>query len=239
MKQLFISIFILFHLTCFAATSHQYYSQCGQDKLVNENYFHDLKSGVFVDIGAHNGLTYSNTYFFEKELGWKGICVEPIPAVFNELKQNRNCICVQGCVADRSGEGQLLMITSPCVNTQMLSGLIDKYDRKHVKRIKREVERCGGSYQEINVKCYLLNELLEQNSISHVNFLSIDTEGGEFDILSSIDFSRYQIDVITVEDNYGDSRFIPFLSEKGFNFVQKQEQDLIFVNKNFKYFTRK
>jgi hypothetical protein len=47
-----------------------YYSQVGQDRFIHENYFKELKGGVFVDIGAHNGISYSNTYFFEKELNW-------------------------------------------------------------------------------------------------------------------------------------------------------------------------
>ena len=207
-----------------------YHSHVGQDRFVNEQFFKNVRNGIFVDIGAHNGVTINNTYFFEKELGWTGICVEPIPSVFKELQRNRKCILVEGCVTDWSGEGLFCMITGTC---QMLSGLVGKYDPRHIERIQREIAIYGGYGEFINVKCYLFNELLEKYGITHVNFLSLDTEGGEFDIISSIDFDRFHIDVITVEDNFGDKRFIPFLESKGFKFVQTLEMDMVFVNKNF------
>lgn len=228
MKRWFFALCLLMHSTCYAV----YYSQCGQDKFAHEQYFRNVNSGVFVDIGAHDGKTYSNTYFFEQK-GWTGICVEPLPQRFAELTKQRHCICVQGCVADYSGKDQLLMVTSPKVNVEMLSGLLKKYDPRHLKRVDAEIAIYGGSYELIDVDCYLLNDLLKKYKIKHVHFLSIDTEGGEFEILSSIDWKRYRIDVITVEDNYDDPRFIPYLQEKGYVFVKKLSQDLLFVRKDF------
>lgn len=223
-------IFLLMPLICFGA----YYSQCGQDKIIHENYFRNHKSGTFVDIGAHDGVTFSNTYFFEKELGWSGICVEPIPEVFAQLTANRKCCCIQGCIANASGTEKFYRVLSPVTHVEMLSGLEKNYSLTHFRRMNNEVSLSNGTLQSIEVRCHLLNDVLEQNGITHVNLLSIDTEGGEFEILGSIDFSRYQIDVITVEDNYKDPRFIPFLTEKGFKFVRRIEQDLLFVSDHFK-----
>lgn len=225
MNKIFLVGLIFFQQLCFAT----YYSQCGQDRFVYEKYFQNNQGGVFVDIGAHNGIKYSNTYFLEKEKGWKGICIEPIPERFAELQSCRDCVCIQGCISDIEGISQLLMVSSPVVDTEMLSGLLHKYDNRHLERVKREIIRNGGSYQLIDVQCYILNDLLENNGIAHVDFLSIDTEGGEFDIISSIDFARFRIDVITVEDNYRDPRFIPYLTEKGYTYVTHLDQDLIFV----------
>ena len=56
----------------------KYNSQYGQDRYLNEHFFHDKEGGFFVDIGAHNGVTISDSLFYEKELGWKGICLESI-----------------------------------------------------------------------------------------------------------------------------------------------------------------
>lgn len=205
----------------------EYYSQCEQDKYVNETFFKDKKNGVFVDIGAHSGIEISNTYFFEKELGWTGICVEPIPDMFEELKQNRECICVQGCISDHDGKAQFIKFSSP---NEWFSGLSDKYNPNQIKNLENYGVR---DHELIEVDCFLLNDLLDEYNITHIDFLSIDTEGGEFDIISTIDFSKYQIDVITIEDNFNDTRFIPFLKRKGFKFVKKLEQDLIFVNNKF------
>jgi FkbM family methyltransferase len=212
-----------------------YYGQefTEQDKFVNEYIFKNKRNGVFVDIGAHNGITYSNTYFFESELDWTGICIEPIPERFVELQKNRKCKCIQGCISDIPGKSQLLLVSSPCVNTEMLTGLLHKYHRNHLERVKIEIARNGGSYQLIDVECYLLNDVLEGEGIQHVDLLSLDTEGGEFDILSSIDFSKYQIDVIVVENNYRDPRFVSFLAMKGFVLIATlADQDLVFVRQN-------
>ena len=231
-------VFLLIPLMGFST----YYSQCQQDKIIHENYFLGYQSGVFVDVGAHDGITFSNSYFFENELKWTGICIEPIPEIFKELVINRKCQCIQGCVTDYSGDGKFFKVSSPtthpAANLEMLSGLVMKYNPIHLNRMNSELSVNGGALKTIDVKCYLLNDILKQSGITHVNLLSIDTEGGEFEILSSIDFDQYKIDVITVEDNYNDPRFIPFLKKKGFNFAQRIEQDLIFVHEHFKPFTK-
>lgn len=221
-----VTLFLFFQTTCFAT----FYSQCGQDKYIYENFFHECRDAVFVDIGAHDGMSFSNTCFFEKEMGWKGICVEPIPKIFAELQKNRKCTLINGCVADWSGQGQFLMISG---TAEMLSGLLKKYDPKHVARIQQALVDYGGRADVIGVHCYLLNEILDKHGITHVNFLSLDTEGGELDIISKIDFDRFQIDVIALENNYGDPNFLRFLQEKGFYLAQSLDQDMIFVNKKF------
>lgn len=206
-----------------------YYSQCGQDEFMNNLIFRNKKNGVFIDIGAHDGKTYSNSLYFEKELGWTGICVEPMPNRFLELSQNRKCICVQGCISDFNGKSTLLMVSSPRVNTEMLSGLLHKYDPRHKERVLEEINLHGGSFETLDVDCYLLNDLLEKHKFYHIDMLSVDTEGGEFDILASIDFNKYKIDVITVEDNYEDHRFYSFLGNKGYKFIKRLGCDLVFI----------
>lgn len=212
----------------------EYHSQWGQDQIVNDRFFHNKKDGIFIDIGAHNGIMFSNSLFYEKELNWNGICIEPIPIRFEELKMNRNCICIQGCISDRTGKNQFLYVDCKKTSVEMLSGLVDKYDPKHVDRINKAITAFNGKTEMIDVDCFLFNDLLEKNNISHVDFLSIDTEGGEFDIISTIDFSRYAVDVIVLEDNYHDPRFVPYLAEKGFDLEERIKHDMIFVNRVFK-----
>jgi FkbM family methyltransferase len=211
--------------------SAEYYSQCGQDQFINENLFKNMKNGIFIDIGAHDGISLSNTYFFEKELSWSGICIEPIPEIFEKLQKNRGCLCICGCASvEEEVIKDFCRISGP---SEMLSGLIDKYDPKHKQRIERDLKTSENTCKTIKVPCYNLNRILEKAGIQHVNFLSLDTEGGEFDILEDLDFNKFQIDVIAVENNYGNQPFIPFLESKGFVFFKSLEQDLIFLNKNF------
>ncbi len=226
--NLFFTVLLLFIQSYTWAT---YYSQCEQDKFINENLFKNLPNGVFVDVGAHDGIALSNTYFFEKELGWSGICIEPIPKVFDMLQKNRTCICINGCASkDHNVKKQFIQIFGPC---EMLSTIVDTLDLAHKARIDREIKEFGGSYEIVDVPCYNLNQILQEVGITHVNFLSLDIEGGEFDILQNFDFSQCPVDVIAVEDNYRIHPFIPFLESKGFTFIKSLEQDLIFVHNSF------
>ncbi len=82
---------------------------CGQDLFVHELL--GMKSnGTFIDIGANDGVTISNTVYFEKECGWKGIAVEPIPSIFEQLKSNRDCHMVHGCVTPQAGKAKFLEV---------------------------------------------------------------------------------------------------------------------------------
>ena len=223
MKQLLLGIQFIF-LSCGFST---YYSQHGQDKFVHQTYFPDKKNGVFIDIGAYDGIKLSNTYFFEKELQWTGVCIEPIPSVFEKLAQNRTCVCIQGCIGSKKGTRDFLHIKG---YSEMLSGLIHNYSKEHKKRIGDELTTSRNTKELLRVKCYLLNEILTERNIEHIDFLSVDTEGGEYDIIKSIDFDRVSIDVIAVEDNYDDKRFSKLLSQHGFKCVKTLESDLIFAH---------
>ena len=66
------------------------YSQYGQDILLNNLI--NKQNGFFIDIGAHDGICFSNSYLFETELEWNGICIEPLPNIFKKLEKNRKCI---------------------------------------------------------------------------------------------------------------------------------------------------
>lgn len=191
-----------------------YCSQAGQDKWIIEKLFPGREKGTFVDIGANDGITFSNTYLLEK-MGWNGLAVEPIPSVYEELARNRQCITVGGCIAPKTGKGLFRHITG---YPQMLSGLVNDYDPRHIERINRELDSHGGEYKDIEISCYNFNELLEDNGIFQVDYLSIDVEGAEYSILNSIDFDRIHISVISVENNYSDSGFPRLLIRKGFEF---------------------
>src|SRR4051812_7676853 len=108
-----------------------YQSQCKQDKFVNEVIFNNKRNGVFVDIGANDGITFSNSYFFEKQLGWTGLCVEPLESTFQKLKAVRSCKLVNGCAASFNGEETFFAVDG---YGEMLSGLKSKYDSRHLSR---------------------------------------------------------------------------------------------------------
>ena len=237
LKLIFINLCILFVLpspckeenkfySYIGRNSEGYYGQCNQDKFLYENFFKNKVDGIFIDIGAHNGIAYSNSKFFE-ELGWRGICIEPLPGVFEELKENREAICIEGCISNKKGKAKFLKVKG---YPEMLSGLLDKYHPIHMQRVIREVSASSneGSMEIIEVDCYLLDDILIENNIYHVDLLSIDTEGGELEILQSINFSKFDIDIIEVENNFNDQKMREFMLANGYHFIRNLGADDIF-----------
>jgi len=194
--------------------SEGYCSQSGQDKWIIEKLFPGKKNGVFVDVGAFDGITFSNTYILEK-MGWNGLAIEPMPSAYEKLVMNRRCATVNGCVAPASGRRLYRAITG---YLEQLSGLADEYDPRHMERITREIGVHGGNYTDIEVECYNLNKLLEDHGTRQVDYLSIDVEGLEYKILEGLDVSRFHVSVIGVENNFKDWRTPALMKKKGFAF---------------------
>ena len=226
MKKIFFLTLIPFSLS----GDSVYKSQVGQDKYIYEAFFKNKRNGVFVDIGAHDGLTFSNSYFFEKELGWSGICIEPRTHLFEKLKACRSCACVRACISDETGTVPFLNIEGV---DEMLSGMVSTYDQRQLDIVMNDIRYHGGQIKTIQVPSVLLQELLQLHSMNHVDFLSVDTEGGELEILKTIDFEKITIDVITVENNYAELPIREFLCSKGYLLVNRIHPDDIFVRKGF------
>ena len=143
-----------------------YYSQDGQDQYLAENLFKGRRNGFFVDIGANDGVSFSNTYYLEKTLGWTGFCFEPNPVVYERLLENRKCNCINCGIADFNGKATFLKIEG---NAEMLSGLIDKYDPRHIERIEKELQLYGGKKGTIEIECVRLKDILDKSKIQYVD----------------------------------------------------------------------
>lgn len=170
-------------------------------------------------------MELSNTYFFEKTLGWKGICIEPQNSYYSKLIENRTCDCINACIADFSGKGLFMEIDG---YSKMLSGLVNKYDNRHLRRIYDEVAAHGGNIKRLEVDCIILNDLLESKKIQKIDYCSIDIEGGEMDILKSIDFNKFDFDVFSIENNYKNLKLERFMLEKGFKLFSTIHCDEIY-----------
>lgn len=190
-----------------------YSSQYGQDRYINEFVFKNKAGGVFVDIGANDGRTFSNTLFFEKQLNWRGVAIEPLPSAFQKLQQNRDCICLQCCVGARTEAVEFLSIKG---HSEMLSGVFDQYEKSHLDRVYKSTATHGDTIEKIMVQSMRLSTILEEHDLLEVDYLSLDTEGGELEILKSIDFSKISVKAISVENNYDDPRIYRLLKKQGF-----------------------
>ena len=213
----------------FPQPGNGYFSQAGQDRFLNERIFRGGEGGTFVEIGAADGVQISNTYFFEKKLNWSGICVEPRPEAFTRLSEARKCVCLQACITDFSGWGRFLEVD----RAPLLSGLVSKYDPRHLERVKNEVATAGSDPHELQVRCCTFDELMNANSMSTIDYLSIDTEGGELDLLRSIDFARFSIRAVSVENHFAEPAFEPLMKRNGYVLAAVVGEDDIYVKADF------
>jgi len=206
-----------------------YNSQIGQDKFIDE--FFEKKEGLtFLDIGAHDGVSISNTFFLERERNWNGICIEAQPSEFEKLKSNRKCICVNVAVSNYNGETDFIYVEG---YANMLSGISDDYNLSHKHRIENEVRAYGGAINTIKVPVKTLQSILDDHNTQNIDFCSIDTEGSEFNIIKSIDFDKTEIKVFIIENNYGEKNIENFLIEKGYVLYKKIEWDDVFVKQKY------
>jgi FkbM family methyltransferase len=149
------------------------------------------KLGYFVEFGATNGVTHSNTWLLEHKFGWNGIVAEPDRRWSEQLAASRSCHICYDCVWKTSGQ-RLVFNEAPFAGLSTLdtfSGL----DRHASKR------QSGKKYL---VETISLNELLSRYGAPRkIDYLSVDTEGSEFEILSELDFDHWDISILTVEHN--------------------------------------
>jgi FkbM family methyltransferase len=209
----------------------KFYSQVGQDRFLLENFFRGRRNGVFLDIGAYDGETLSNTLFFEESMGWTGLCVEPLPSAFAKLKARRKAVCENTSIADFEGEAEFLEADDVHgENERMFSGLVATFDARQVQRI----EAMKQNQSRRVVKVTKLSTLLDKHRLYDIDYCSIDTEGAELAILSDFDPARVRIGVLTIENNWDDDRIPKLMAGKGYEFVAKLEQDYIFRRRDVK-----
>lgn len=155
------------------------------------------RGGYFVEFGATDGIDLSNTYLLEREYGWTGILAEPFSVWHEALAANRRAVIDHRCVWTASGE-TMSFIASQEPELAGLSICAD--EDMHVQR------RMAGA-AETQVETVSLMDLLDQHGAPRdIDYMSVDTEGSEFDILSAFDFSRYRIRIVSVEHNYVDTK---------------------------------
>lgn len=170
-------------------------SQLGQDlfALYSLNWKRD---GYFVEFGATNGVSLSNTYLLEKDFGWSGLLAEPAEIWHADLKRNRSANLDFDCVWKESGQSLPFAVVDEA-EFSTLGSFTNEDAHKQARK--------AANWQSVNTVS--LNDLLDRhNAPQVVDYLSIDTEGSEFDILSAVDFNRYTFSVITCEHNFSHHR---------------------------------
>ena len=203
------------------------YSQEGEDMILRR-LFEKQKTGFYVDVGAHHPKRFSNTYFFYK-LGWRGINVDAMPGSMTAF----NRIRARDINIEKPVSNKKKLLTYYAFNEPALNGFS--------KELSEERDGKGSYFVKFtkDIETSTLEEILDDNlpKVQSIDFLSIDVEGLDFNVLKSTNLEKYHPKVILVEilnSSLADiqiSKIYQFLTDAGYELYAKTVNTVIFKHK--------
>ena len=187
-----------------------YYGQFSTDVLI-ELYFCNKNMGVCVEVGAANGTRGSNTLYFEK-LGWRALCIEPNPGYFEMIKKTRKEAIQCACGSDNQQNVPFTVFDIGKKNIMSsVSGLMPD------QRLVEQHHHIINETRQINVEVKTLNTVLTEHNVeNNIDFISIDTEGTELDVLKGLDLAYWDIPLLVVENNFNDPEIEAYMKDFGY-----------------------
>ena len=168
-------------------------------------------------IGGADGRSNSNTYAAEMDMGWQGILIEANPKAYERMSrrfERTHSLKIFGAIGDKESNVTYLQIEGP---QAQLSCVKEFATPEHLNQIEREMKASGvGKIKNVTVPMKPLHTWLLDNNMSHVNWLSLDVEGAELNVLKTLDFSKVQFDFIQIEENGAKSDLEEFLASFDF-----------------------
>lgn len=217
------------------------FSVNGIDLIVSELFSHVNESKFYVELGANDGITQSNTKFLELYDGWAGILVEPTPELFEKLLQNRSRknFFKRAAACSFSNTKNWFKLQYGNLGTTPLDGENDIQDPYlHAINNRNILSKSEETYIFFAPAMTLNSILLEGNAPSVINFLSLDVEGAEIEVLKGIDFDLFIFQLICIETRSFEN-IKSFLEEKGYILVSRLNDhigysDYLFRHTDFK-----
>ena len=209
-----------------------FHGQRLEDKYVYETFFRGKETNgtpVFLELGAMDGYWHTNTKAFEETLGWKGILIEPHPTTFRRLKKNRpNAVLFNEIVSDETG----LVRYRYSEHTPGVAG-VDETMPDSVRR-DHYADETKTLYETRAPR--RLDDIVAASGFERIDFLSLDVEGHELNVLRSMDFSRFPTYVLLVEALPGDeeknSAVRSLLEDAGFALHGPYEHNEVYVHED-------
>jgi FkbM family methyltransferase len=200
------------------ATGHTYWGLNELDKKLISAI--GVKPGYFVELGANDGISQSNTKHLELFHGWRGVLIEPYPANFRKLKMTRSSNSYfenVACVSFEFPKGEMELMYSNLMTTPM-EGSSDIEDRKSHAISGQKFLKGRDKFSTFIAKALPLNFVLDDaGAPSIIDLLSLDVEGGELEVLKGIDYFKYRFNWILVESR-DKEKIEEFLSRHGYEF---------------------
>jgi len=199
-----------------------YFGQHGEDKYI-DTIFPNKTDGVCIEVGAYDGISLSNTLHFERK-GWRALCIEPIPLSYEKCKQIRK-ETYNYAISNTEGDDEFTIFALHD-NLCAISSLIpDQRLINSHRHLITNVEKCKVCKISLNS---LLNEI---NFPTNIDFISIDTENTELDVLHSIDLNKYNVKLLVVENNYNEPYCEDYLKQYGYTKINRIAVNDFFIKK--------
>jgi len=192
----------------------QYFSQAGQDMFLDQYVLDTKRGGTFVDVGAYDGVTASNSLFFEAFRGWFGVLVEPVPAKLDLAVSWRKAPAFGYAVGPDTSTKEFLTVVEGF--TQM-SGFLESYDPETLKRVR---EHPNHKERISRLPRRTLADILTEAGLSKVDYLSLDVRGGEIEIIESLDLEAFEVETLSVENATHDERLWKMLKQRGYRLLE-------------------
>lgn len=223
--------YLLSNLGLYRVFYKRSFSQEGEDMILSNLFVKDYP-GFYVDIGAHHPYRLSNTYFFY-QLGWKGINIEPNPYLIKLFSNTRGRdINLNMAIGKKRSIKDYYMFSEPALNG-FLKKIVNVRDGADIKS-------CGSRKIKVVPLSEVLDKYCREKNID-IDILSIDTEGMEYEVLSSNNWHRYRPKSIVVEilgtniEELTSNRICLFLKKLDYIFYAKSGNSCIFLEKSFIY----
>lgn len=205
----------------------KFYSQQNEDKYIIQYILKEkITDGVFLEIGGYNGLDHSNTKTLEDHFGFTGVLIEPVKHLYNQMIQNRpKCKCYNYAISNK------IVDNIDYIGYNACAGIKDTISKGSLRYINKK-----DIYKPYKVKNTSLSYIIKDSKFKYIDILSLDVEGGELEVLKSIDFD-FPIFCIIIEAHSGEKNknkiFGNYLKEKGFTFKERQRGNEIWLNHNY------
>lgn len=186
----------------FEAFGYDRFSRAGLDGLdARLQSYVDFENGFFIEAGANDGFTQSNTYWLERFRGWHGILIEPLPALFERCKQERPGSLVVHCALVSTSWRETHVTMRSAGLMSFVEGVFHQPDAQPAhERSATRLHLFSKDEPPLKVPARTLNAVLrEYPDLPPIDLLSLDVEGGERQVLEGLDFNRHQPGWILIE----------------------------------------
>lgn len=207
-------------------TAPGYFSDSGQDRVLDSVVFKGKRGGTFVELGGNDGLVGSPTLYFELMRGWNGVLIEGSPTLCDAAAAFRRCECIEAVVAGREEVREFLEIRAGEPFFQQ-GGLIDCQPK-----LQRQLSDQGklDHGRKVEVRTRTLADILDTAGLKQIDYLALDIEGAELEVLESFPFDRFDITAISVENQRGPGAYSEILGDAGFVLLEYLGLDEIYIH---------